>query len=305
MTRNRTTLVIGALLIVIFGLLLIVFQVRTTQVAVVTRFGKPTRSVSEPGAYVKWPWPIQKVYYFDKRVQTYEDKFTEDYTADKNTLLTAVYVGWRITDPQAFFPRFRGGSVTEAEKILAGLVHNAKTATVGKHPLTDFVSVSGGGTNFPAIEQEMLQAVRAQVATNDYGIAIEFLGIKKLGFPESVTQDVFSQMTSERQRLIEQLQREGEARAQMIRSDADRRAAEMIAVAQGQARKIEGEGQVQAARYLGAFRQNPELANFLFRLAALEESLKDRATLVFDQRNAPFDLFSGFTSNLISKPASE
>jgi len=40
---------------------------------------------------------------------------------------------------------------------------------------------------------------------------VQFLGIKKLGFPDRVTQDVFSQMTSERQVLVEQLQREGEA----------------------------------------------------------------------------------------------
>ena len=301
MKRNRITLVIGALLILIFALLLFVFQVRTTQVAVVTTFSKPTRSISEPGPYLKWPWPIQRVYYFDKRVQTYKDQFTEDYTADKNTLLTSVYMGWRISNPQAFFPKFRGGSVTEAEKILGGLVHNAKTATVGKHPLTDFVSVSGGGTNFLAIEQEMLEAVRSQVATNDYGVTIEFLGIMKLGFPEPVTQDVFNQMTSERQRLIERLQREGDAQAQMIRSDADRRAAEMIAVAQGQAKKIEGEGQVQAAKYLSAFRQNPELANFLFRLTALEESLKERSTLIFDSQMPPFDLFRGFTTNALPR----
>src|SRR5690242_5573566 len=111
MKKNSLTLVIGFLLIVIFALLLFVFQVRTTQVAVVTTFGKPTRPVPDAGAYFKWPWPIQKVYYFDKRIQNFEDKFTEDLTADNNNLLTSVYIGWRITDPKAFFPKFAGGSV--------------------------------------------------------------------------------------------------------------------------------------------------------------------------------------------------
>ena len=45
--------------------------------------GNPTRPVPNPGPYLKWPWPIQKVYYFDKRVQSFEDKLTQDYTADK------------------------------------------------------------------------------------------------------------------------------------------------------------------------------------------------------------------------------
>ena len=40
MKRNLLTLVIGAVLIVIFALLLFVFQVRQSEVAVVTTFGK-------------------------------------------------------------------------------------------------------------------------------------------------------------------------------------------------------------------------------------------------------------------------
>jgi hypothetical protein len=101
--------------------------------------------------------------------------------------------------------------------------------------------------------------------------------------------------------LIEQLQRDGEARAQMIRSDADRRAAESIAVAKGKATEIRGKGEVEAAKSLSTFQQNPELASFFFRLTALEESLKDRSTLIFDQGNVPFDLFRGVTTNLMTK----
>ena len=77
MKRNPLTLVIGLLLIVIFGLWLFVFQVRTTEVAVVTTFGSPTRPITEPNLYFKWPWPIQKVWTFDRRVQNFEDRLTE------------------------------------------------------------------------------------------------------------------------------------------------------------------------------------------------------------------------------------
>jgi membrane protease subunit HflC len=302
MKRNQITVIIGIVLAVVFAFLLFSFQVRTTEVAVVTTFSKPTRDITEPGGpNFRWPWPIQKVYFFDKRVQTFEDKFTQDYTADKTTLLTSVFIGWRITDPKLFFPKFKGGSVLEAEKILGDLVRNAKTATVGKHPLSDFVSVTGGGTNFVAIENEMRDAIRSRVEANNYGIAVDFLGIKRLGFPEPVTQDVFTQMTSERQVLIEQLQRDGEARAQMIRSDADRRAAEMVAVAKGKATEIRGKGEVEAAKSLPVFQQNPELASFFFQLTALEESLKDRSTLIFDQSNVPFNLFRGVTTNMTIK----
>src|ERR1039458_8433763 len=115
MKRNPLTLVIGLLLILIFGLLLFTFQVRTTEVAVVTTFGNPTRPITEPGPYIKAPWPIQKVWYFDRRVQNFEDRLTQGLTRDSFNLLTSVYVGWKISDPTAFFPDRE--SVVEGKRV--------------------------------------------------------------------------------------------------------------------------------------------------------------------------------------------
>ena len=41
MKRNLLTVIVGAVLVLIFVLLLFVFQVRQSEVAVVTTFGKP------------------------------------------------------------------------------------------------------------------------------------------------------------------------------------------------------------------------------------------------------------------------
>jgi len=301
MNRKPLTLFIGALLMVIVGLLLFTFQVRKSEVAVVTTFGKPTGDFTEPGPYLKWPWPIQKVYKFDQRVQNFEDKLTEGLTQDSFNLLTSVYVGWKITEPKAFFPKFASGSIPEAEKVLEGLLRSAKSAVIGKHPLSDLVSASGEGTKFAAIEDEILAAIQSQVRANNYGLEIEFLGIKKLGLPESVTADVFEEMKKEREVLFSKLQAQGDAEAAKIRSDAERKAAEMLANAEGQATQIRGRGEAEAAKSLAVFQQNPELANFIFRLNALEGSLKERSILIFDQHTPPFDLFRGASSNLLNK----
>lgn len=299
MKRNLLTLVIGAVLILIFALLLFTFQVRISEVAVVTTFGKPTSEIKEPRSFpfFKWPWPIQKVYKFDKRIQTFEDQFTEDLTADGNTLNTMVYVGWRITDPMIFFPKFAGGSVTEAEKTLEGILRTAKSGTVGRHPLSDFINVDAQKLKFDDIEREIKGLVQSQLQANNYGIQVEFLGLKKIGLPESVTQAVFDQMTQERQRLVSKAQYEGEAEAQTIRSAAERKAAEMLAAAEGDATRIRGQGEAEALESLKTFERNPDLANFILGLRALELSLKDRSTLILDQRTPPFNLFQGFATN--------
>ena len=302
MKRNVMTIVIGAVLIVIFALLLFVFQVRRSEVAVVTTFGRPTaQPYDQPGAYFKWPWPIQKVYKFDQRIQNFQDKFSENLTADNNNLLTSVYVGWRISDARVFFPKFAGGSVIAAQNMLESMLRSAKSAVVGKHPLADFVNADAKQLKFDAIESEIEQAVQSQLQTNNCGIEIAFLGIKKLGLPENVTETVFQRMTSERQILISRFQYEGEAEAQKIKSAADRQAAETIANADAAATRIRGEGEAAAARVLPVFQQNPELANFLLRISALQQSLNQRATLIFDERTPPFDLFQHLPTNAPSR----
>src|SRR5579863_9972190 len=198
MKRNPLTITIGALLVVVFGVLLFFIQVRKSTVVVITTFGKPTRTLPEPGLYLKWPWPIQQAYTFDQRIQNFEDKFDEALTEDSYNLLTLVYVGWKIKDPQAFFPKFANGSIPEAEKAMEGVVRSAKSAVIGKHPLSDFVSTDQKQLKFEAIESEILTIIQDQVNKKDYGIELDYLGIKKLGFPESVTQEVFKRMTSER-----------------------------------------------------------------------------------------------------------
>jgi membrane protease subunit HflC len=303
MKRNPLIIAIGVLLILIVGLLLFVFQVRTSEVVVITTFGNPTRYVQEAGPHLKWPWPIQSVHRFDQRVQNFEDKFTEGLTRDSFNLLASVYVGWKITDPKAFFPKFAGTSepIKEAEKVLDRMLSSAKVAVIGSHPLADFLSPGGQGNQFIAIEQEILKLIQTQAKALDYGLEVRFLGIKKLGLPEKVTTSVFERMQSERKVLADKSQYEGEAEAEKIRSEANRRSAELLASAEAQATEIRGKGEADAAQYLTVFQKNPELANFIFRLTALENALKERSTLVLDQNTQPFDLFHGSFTNLLKK----
>jgi len=93
--------------------------------------------------------------------------------------------------------------------------------------------------------------------------------------------------------LISKTQSEGEAEAQKIRSNAERQATDMLSSAEAQATEVRGKGEAEAAKSLAVFQQNPGLASFIFRLSALESSLKDRSTLIFDQNTPPFDLFRG------------
>jgi membrane protease subunit HflC len=302
MKRNLFTLSVGLLLFLIFGLLLFVFQVRKSEVAVVTTFGKPTRPIAEPGPYFKWPWPIQKVYKFDQRIQNFEDRLTEGLTKDHFTLLTSVYVGWKIADPAAFFPKFAGSlnPIAYAESKLDERLGNLKSAIVSKHALSEFVTTSENSSGFLAIEREMLEASQAQIATNNWGLEVKFLGIKKLQLPEGVSKTVFDRMQAERKVLADASTYEGEKEAAKIHSEADRNAAVMLSEAESQATQIRAEGEAKAAKSLAIFEQNPVLANFFFQLDALKDALKDHATLIVDANTSPFGLLHGLSTNLLN-----
>ena len=82
--------------------------------------------------------PIQSVNRFDQRVQIFESKYSESYTADRTILMSSVYVGWRISDARAFFPKFYGGGVTAAQgSLLERMLRSATLNAVGRHNLSD------------------------------------------------------------------------------------------------------------------------------------------------------------------------
>ena len=304
MKRNTLIVLIGTVLVVITVLLLFVFQVRKSEVAVVTTFGRPTRPITEPGAYFKWPKPIQNVYKYDQRIQNFNDLDSESLTADSTMLLTSVYVGWRISDASVFLSTFPGDasvSLPNAQGKLEGILRTAKSAVIGKHLLSDFVNVDPKDLKFTAIENEIEQSVQSQLSTNNYGIRLEFLGFKKVGLPENVTQAVFDRMKSERQVLISRAENEGRKDAQIIESTADSEAVRTIANAQAAATGIRAQGEAEAAKTLSTFQQNPELAVFLLRINAWEQSLNQRSTLIFDERYPPFDLFRNLPTNATSR----
>jgi modulator of FtsH protease HflC len=296
MRNNRLTVVVGAILLVIFFLLLFTFQVRQTDVVVVTTFGKPTRTETEPGLKFKWPYPIQQLTRFDNRIQNFEDDFEETFTKDSYSLLAMVYVGWRIADPSQFFNSFPKGDPEAAHPHLKALIRTAKNAAVGQHSFSDFISTDAKLLKFVEVEQEMLNSIKDD-ARKRYGIEIKFLGIKKLGLPESVTQKVLDRMTAERQREVDRLKALGESEAIKIKSEADLKRDTILAEADRKATEIRGQADAEAAQSFKAFNENPDLALFLLNMKGLEEILKTRSTLILDERTSPFQLLKAPAAN--------
>ncbi len=296
MKKNPLTLLVGSLLLLVFLALLFCYQVRTTEVAVVTTFGRYSSSQTNAGIYLRAPLPIQKVYKFDKRLQTFERKYEQQFTRDKKSPILSVYVGWRIADPKRFLESFNG-DLLKAEQTLENVVRDAKNSVIGNHDFSELISPDPSKVKFDVIEGEM-KAVMAATTLASYGVAIDLVGIKELGLPEALTAKVFERMKSEREKLVKKYQGEGNAEADRIRSEAELRRKELIAQAENEAQRILGGAEQEASKHYQTLQQDPELAVFLLSLRSLEGSLKDRSTLILDERTPPFNLLKGdSTSN--------
>jgi membrane protease subunit HflC len=119
MKRKPLTLAVAVVLLVIFGLMLFVYQVRLSEVAVVTFFGKVVRVNTEPGPGLRLPYPIEQVFKLDQRIQNFQDKFEEIKLHDQNIIFLSVYVGYRISEPTMCFSKtFSTARFSEAEKKL-------------------------------------------------------------------------------------------------------------------------------------------------------------------------------------------
>ncbi|MHC4070001.1 MAG: SPFH domain-containing protein, partial [Planctomycetota bacterium] len=92
--KNLAITILIAAVIVILGLYFVSFQVRETEATLVTRFGKPTREITEPGWYAKWPMPIERVYKFDARMKNFTAELGETTTKGAVPIIVNTYVVW-------------------------------------------------------------------------------------------------------------------------------------------------------------------------------------------------------------------
>jgi membrane protease subunit HflC len=291
MKRSAITLVTGGVLAVLFGLMLFTFQVRVTEVAIVTTFGKFSQQIDKPNLYLRWPWPIQKVYKFDNRIHNFERKFEQTTTRDAINVLVTVYVGWRVADPLVHL-RKNDGDQARAEQNLEPEVRNAKTSVLAQHAFSDLITTNAAASQYEKIEQEMLEAIKGPALTN-YGLEIKMVGIKQLGLPESITGKVFARMKAERKTRVTQFLSEGEKEAKIKRSQADSTANKILADARASAIEITGDAEAKVSEFYKVMQQNQELAIFLMQRNALEQSLKERSTLILDQQTPPFNMLQG------------
>ncbi|MGD2095205.1 MAG: protease modulator HflC [Phycisphaerales bacterium] len=291
--KNIAITIFIVLVVIVMGLYLIAFQVRETESALITRFGKPVREITEPRLYFKWPSPIERVHRFDSRMQVFEADIGETTTKGAVPIIVNTYVVWRIAEPLQFLNSV--GTVKEAETKLYSQITDTQNRIIGRHSFGEFINSDPAQIKFRQIEEEMLADLE-QIVSDEYGIEIKTLGIKQLKISKDVSKDVFERMKTERQRRTTTTIARGEVEASNIEKDTLLKRSKLLSTADARAKTIRGQGDAEAAKYFKELEEEPELAMFLRNLEALEKILKERSTIVIPAESEPFQLLKEMPS---------
>lgn len=267
----------GVLLTVVFILAAVVifaflsfFIVDQTQYAIVLRFGKIRKVISEPGLYMRTPF-VDNVIRLSKRYYIYDIPVEKIITLDKKTLLVDSYAIWRISDPKKFIESVR--TVNLALSRIDDVVYSGLRNTLAKLEFDDIVTG----------ERQYLMDITEFSRKNlsDFGIEIRDVRIKHTDLPAENQQAVFERMKSERQSIAALIRAEGQKEAQKIRSEADKKAAIIKAEALSEAEKIKGSGEASATRiYADAFSKDYEFYKLLRTLDSYRSIIPNSIVIV-------------------------
>lgn len=275
----KTILIIAAVLAVIL-LSGCFFTVRNNQYAAVLQFGRIVRVEGEAGLKYKLPF-IQTVTYIPKSLQVYDLTPSDVITSDKKSMIADNYVLWRVTDARLFMQTLNG-SVAGAEDRCSVAVYNATKNIISSMSQEEIISARGEG-----LTDKITEEANSDIGV--YGIVIVTSQIKALDLPDDNKEAVYERMISERNNIATSYQAQGEAEAQKIRNETDRRVAVMQAEARRQADILIAEGESEYMQTLQKAYNSEEKAefyNFTRSLDAMKESLSgEQKTLILDKES--------------------
>lgn len=289
----------GCVIFAVVGIVIVIlvsegtYTVNEIEQVIITQFGRPVgNTVTKAGLHFKTPF-VQKVNRFDKRWLEWDGSPEQIPTRDKKFIWLDTFARWRISDPLLFFKSVRNelGAQSRLDDILDGAARDA----VANYNLIELVRTTNRKMEFgeelgdieaaeavtvkhgrSVILKKMLD--QASVMSPKYGIELVDIRIKRLNYIESVRKDVYSRMTSERERIANMYRSQGQGESANIRGRMERDLKKILSEAYRQAEEIRGNADAEAIRiYADAYNRDPEFYAFTQTLETYRDAF-DRNT---------------------------
>ena len=231
--NNQILIILGIVIAVIILVSSGVFYVvHEGQQVIITQFGRP---IGQPhttaGLKIKTPF-IQKIDRFDKRILEWDGREKEVTTKDKRFIWLDTTARWRISDALKFFQSLK--TEERAQSRLDDIINSASRDLVTGQKLVEVVrntnDIRQAAEDLDQEEEqsteqiEVIEVGRHKIAqmilekaqqnlSEEFGIEIVDVQIKRINYVDQVRQKVFLRMISERQRIASKYKSEGDGEA--------------------------------------------------------------------------------------------
>lgn len=257
-----------------------IFTVDERQEAIKFQFGEIIEADYEPGIHFKIPF-VNNVRKFDNRILTIDQKPERFLTQEKKDLIVDSYVKWRIKDVVQYFKTTQGDELT-AGRLLYENINNGLRNEFGKRTIQEVIS--GDRTQIMGVMTEQA-AERAKTL----GIEVIDVRVKKVDYPERVSNSVYQRMRAEREREARDFRSKGHEASERIQADADRQRSVLIAEAYRDSEIVRGEGDAKATKiYADAFSQDHEFYKFYRSITAYTKTFSNASDVILLQPDSDY-----------------
>lgn len=268
-------------LIVVLLVLSSVYIIPETHRGVLLRFGEAIKTDIHAGLHFKVP-VIDKVRQFDVRVMTTDLPSKQYLTIEKKPLDVDSYLAWQIANVGDFY-RATGGDELRARSLLSSRVDNGLRDEFGVRTMHEVVSGQ---------RDQLMHTLRDRVneaTMREFGVKVLDIRVKGIELPQSVSENVFRRMSTEREKLAQEFRSRGKEAAEGIRADADRQRTVILAEAFAKAEETRGEGDGQAAKiYADAYSGDKEFYKFYRSLEAYKNTFSSKDDLMVIDSDSDF-----------------
>ena len=300
----------------IIGLLIVVvailffssaFIVEEGQQAVVTQFKRPVKFIDEPGLKFKTPF-IQTVEYFEKKILPWDGAPENMQTKDTMRIYVDCWARWKIVNLETFYINVR--TEQKGQKILDDIVDSVVRDVVAANTLIDLVRTTNEKliyeieqtdsskstqnvvtTGRDKIEQEILRIAGAGLA-DEYGIELVAVHIKRVKYNDTVRNEVYNRMKSERGEIAKSFQSEAEEKGNRIKGLTTKELDQIEGEMSRKSAEIRGAADAEVIRLTAeAYSKNPDFYQFLQQLELYKKALKRDTSLVLSTNSEMFQMF--------------
>lgn len=273
---------IGVIVAVGIILYTTIFFVDEREKAIRLEFGKIAETGYEPGFHFKWPYPFNEIRKFDSRILTIDRQPVRIQTKEKKYMVVDSYVKWRIVDETEYYKATSGGREMTAASLIDAMVDDGLRNEFAKRTVQEVIAED---------RTQIMGLLTSNIdeKARTLGINVLDVRIKRVDFPEKISQNVYERMRTERERLAREHRSKGEEAATRIRADADAQSRILVAEAYRDSQSIRGEGDaISAEIYARAYNRDRDFYRFYRSMEAYKKTFANSGDVMLLEPDSEF-----------------